>query len=211
MYARIQFAPNQKITKQDLEILEKTVADEIDSSDMIEVIETGEIEVFSSWRYAWTWDEKDDPEKKKKLVKKTDIVMLGSNKEYLVDLDLFLSKHSEMKISIRGLPPTVDRDYATIISEIIRVQDKFEEALKRFDKNVEFNEKCDVHISNMGILNINEVGIIENACTDSLQSELDKGWRILAAMPQPDQRRYDYVLGRYNPDREIGKSKAVRL
>ena len=210
MYARIHFENNQKITRQDLRILENTVSDTIDVIDMVEVVETGEIESFSSWRHSYDLIQEESPDKKK-LVRKSEFVMLHSNKEYFADLELFMSKHPDIKISIRGLPPTVDRDYSTIVSEIVRVNDKLQEALKRFDKNVEFNEKCDVHISNMGILQINEVALLEDGCTDELQEALNKGWRIITAQPQPNQRRADYILGRYNPEMDIKKSKAVRI
>lgn len=32
------------------------------------------------------------------------------------------------------------------------------------------------------------------------ESELNNGWRIIAVCIQPDGRRPDYVLGRYNPE-----------
>lgn len=39
-----------------------------------------------------------------------------------------------------------------------------------------------------------------NGRTDVLQEQIAKGWRIIAACPQPDQRRPDYILGRFNPE-----------
>lgn len=42
--------------------------------------------------------------------------------------------------------------------------------------------------------------LLEDACTDQLQGALNSGWRIISACPQPDQRRPDYILGRFNPD-----------
>ncbi len=62
-----------------------------------------------------------------------------------------------------------------------------------------FNAKCDVHVPGLGLLALNQVKLLENTCTDELQALLDEGWRVVAACPQPDQRRPDYVLGRYDP------------
>jgi hypothetical protein len=53
-----------------------------------------------------------------------------------------------------------------------------------------------IHISNIGLLMIDEVQLMEDACTDSLQKELDIGWRILAVCPPNGTRRPDYILGR---------------
>lgn len=53
-----------------------------------------------------------------------------------------------------------------------------------------------VHVPNIGLLAIDEVLLIEDACTDNLQSHLDEGWRILAVCPPNCQRRPDYILGR---------------
>lgn len=39
-----------------------------------------------------------------------------------------------------------------------------------------------------------------DCCTDQIQSELDAGWRIIAVMPQPNQRRPDYILVRKGKD-----------
>lgn len=58
------------------------------------------------------------------------------------------------------------------------------------------NHRCDVHVPGLGLLMMREVKNLDDLCTDKLQEELDKGWRILAICPQPDQRRPDYILGR---------------
>ncbi len=63
-----------------------------------------------------------------------------------------------------------------------------------------YNTKCEVHIPNISMLMYNELMLKEDVCTDELQSELNSGWRIIAACPQPDQRRPDYILGRFNPE-----------
>src|SRR5690606_24693394 len=63
----------------------------------------------------------------------------------------------------------------------------------------QFNQECEVYMPGNGMLMFNETLLLEDQCTDALQEALNKGWRIIAACPQPDQRRPDYILGRYNP------------
>lgn len=67
--------------------------------------------------------------------------------------------------------------------------------------NTTFNSKCNVHIGGGLLLTINEVRLENDCCTDRLQERLNGGWRIVASSPQPDQRRPDYILGRYNPNK----------
>lgn len=63
----------------------------------------------------------------------------------------------------------------------------------------QFNEKVEVYTPGMGLMLFNRVMLLEDACSDALQMELDNGWKIIAACPQPNQRRPDYILGRYDP------------
>lgn len=53
-----------------------------------------------------------------------------------------------------------------------------------------------VAIPNVGLLMVDEVRLLEDACTDRLQELLDDRWRILAVCPPAAQRRPDYILGR---------------
>lgn len=62
-----------------------------------------------------------------------------------------------------------------------------------------FNERVEVHMPGNALLTYNRTLLLEDACTNYLQEQLDDGWRIIAACPQPDQRRPDYILGRYEP------------
>lgn len=68
-------------------------------------------------------------------------------------------------------------------------------------RDVYHNTKVEVHASNSALMVYNETLLIEDSCTDRLQEHLDMGWRIIACCVQPDQRRPDYILGRYNPKR----------
>lgn len=58
-----------------------------------------------------------------------------------------------------------------------------------------FNEKTSSEQPGPSLLNVDETLLMEDACTNALQENLDNGWRILAVCPQP-QRRPDYILGR---------------
>lgn len=64
-----------------------------------------------------------------------------------------------------------------------------------------FNQRVEVHIPGNALTVYNKTQLLEDCCTDHLQEELDQGWRIIAVCPQPDQRRPDYILGRYEPCR----------
>jgi hypothetical protein len=58
------------------------------------------------------------------------------------------------------------------------------------------NEKCNVIVNGLGTLSIDTVKIMCDCCTEKLNDELERGWRIVAVCVQPDQRRPDYVLGK---------------
>lgn len=53
-----------------------------------------------------------------------------------------------------------------------------------------------ISVPDLGLLQIDEVDWIEDACTQELQTRLSDGWRILAVCPPNAQRRPDYILGR---------------
>lgn len=59
-----------------------------------------------------------------------------------------------------------------------------------------------IAIPDFALLRISEVQVIEDACTNELQCELNDGWRIIAVCPPNSQRRPDYILGR---SRGVGK------
>lgn len=77
-------------------------------------------------------------------------------------------------------------------------------------KPMGFNEVCQVHMPGQAMATFNDVMLLTDSCSDVLQESLAKGWRIIAACPQPDQRRPDYVLGRYNPERQVDEFQARR-
>lgn len=69
--------------------------------------------------------------------------------------------------------------------------------------NNTYNNRCEVHMPGNMLASYNEVMLIEDSCTDKLQSALSSGWRMIAVCPQPDQRRPDYIMGRWNPNKEL--------
>ncbi|MDA3808351.1 MAG: hypothetical protein PF440_10640 [Thiomicrorhabdus sp.] len=78
-------------------------------------------------------------------------------------------------------------------------------------KDNTFNKKTNVHVGGGLITTYNDLLLKEDICTDILQQELNNGWRIIAVCVQADQRRPDYILGRYNPTLEVvDKSNAGR-
>lgn len=51
-------------------------------------------------------------------------------------------------------------------------------------------------LPNIGLLAIDEVTWLNDACTEELQRHLDDKWRIIAVCPPNGARRPDYILGR---------------
>jgi hypothetical protein len=52
-----------------------------------------------------------------------------------------------------------------------------------------------VSVTGPNLLAVQTVTWLEDACTEDLQSALDKGWRIVAVCPPNDSRRPTYVIG----------------
>lgn len=97
----------------------------------------------------------------------------------------------------------------------VNIQEAFEEVENRQVNIMEgtstvYNNKCDVHMPGNMLAMYNDVLLLEDSCTDALQSALVQGWRIIAACPQPDKRRPDYILGRWNPDKDNREDSAAR-
>ena len=53
-----------------------------------------------------------------------------------------------------------------------------------------------IHVPDFILMQVTEVLVENDCCTEMLQSHLDEGWRILAVCPPNGARRPDYVLGR---------------
>jgi len=212
MYIRITFE-SQQITKENLNKLRETLSDEIEFEPCV-LHADGKIRTIYSWSETLDPKEAETPDEKgktKELVFVSDFVELKSSKEYICDMDLFFSKHPDIKVKLRGMPKTVEQNYTHVIQEIVAVQEKLENALQKFDKQIQFNEKVNVHVGGFALMSINQVGFYEDGCTEKLQEIMNKGWRILAVCVQGDSRRPDYILGRYNPDVNEDKVDCVHF
>ncbi|MNH35948.1 hypothetical protein D3C79_966910 [compost metagenome] len=94
-------------------------------------------------------------------------------------------------------------------ASVKHIVDKHEQQLTGM-QTINYNEKCEVSVPGLGLLYYNRVALIEDSCTDVLQGMLNSGWRIIAACPQPDQRRPDYILGKYDLGIERGDTHLPR-
>lgn len=112
-----------------------------------------------------------------------------------------LDKDQVFELALSGLGYSVAQTIETKIDVSQALMDLAEKPIKLVSQEGSvnnYNTKCEVHMPSYAMTLYNEVMIKEDCCTDELQSCLISGWRIIAACPQPDQRRPDYVLGRFN-------------
>lgn len=132
-----------------------------------------------------------------------------NSESYIVDSDLLFITTNKFttKVLYTVVGTLKDIPSATQISEhkVLQTLFNLEEKLNMFDKTQQFNTKVGVHISDLGLLNVKEVDVLVDVCTDELQEWLNEGWRILAICPQPDSRRPDYILGRN--ERMVGRER----
>lgn len=122
-------------------------------------------------------------------------------KEQMVDLLIFLPI---CKYPFRIIKTVIDSSSPNVLPIILaELNKKLLDTISSIEvlKETSFNSKCEVHMGGGLLLTINELKLIEDSCTGALQSELDNGWRIVSVNVQPNQRRSDYVLGRYNPEK----------
>lgn len=194
MLARIKFTSSNenRLTEDEFKHLENFLGESVSRSRM-KIDEDGKITSLS-WRETFD-EEKVKRDKDYVLVIPADMYQISDDKTYIVDLDRFTSEFSNLEVTIKGVPKAVGSDYNDVLSMMNKIATKIEDAKNRFDKVVEFNQKCDVHVPGLGLLNINRLAYATDYCTEMLQKLLFQGWRIIAVCPQPDQRRPDYILG----------------
>jgi len=103
----------------------------------------------------------------------------------------------------------------TSINNIEMIFHRLEEKASQLEQVVDkirtntFNKRTDVHVGGGIVTSYNDLLLKEDVCTDVLQQELNNGWRIIAICVQPDQRRPDYILGRYNPQLEVAEKESA--
>jgi len=129
----------------------------------------------------------------------------------MVDLDNFALNYRlpyTITKCLKSEAPTT-QNLTYMLNEI---EEKFNTINKNLDlfNNQQFNQKVNVHVGGGLIVTYNDLKLMEDSCTDALQNELNDGWRIIACCVQPNQRRPDYVLGRYNPDKDCCETSAKR-
>lgn len=56
--------------------------------------------------------------------------------------------------------------------------------------------RSQVHLPHNHLLDIEELQVVLDSCTNAINEEIRRGWQILAILPQHGQRRPDYILGR---------------
>ena len=140
-----------------------------------------------------------------------DTLVLVNAKEQLVDLDEFVPKSRWPFTIVRGVKSQLPSG-ADILSVLDEVELKFQKVQQMANamSSQQFNNRTNVHVGGGLIVTYNELLLREDCCTDVLQTELNRGWRIIAVCVQPDQRRPDYILGRFNPEIDITEERAKR-
>lgn len=116
--------------------------------------------------------------------------------EYVGHLESVLEIVSQ--IEIVSVIRSTNNPYNEFDNVLERVNSKLltiDTRLEKYRDQV-FNKKVNVHISGNSLLEIDDVELLDDCCTDFLKERLDKGWRIIAVCPQPDQRRPDYIIGK---------------
>lgn len=117
--------------------------------------------------------------------------------------------HADIKDVIKLSFPVTLEKHDVELRYLVDIADKLEMLVTRTTQRTaveldgeslaalrDYNAKVHVHVPGFGLLMLNEVDMEYDCCTDVLQDRLNKGWRIIAACPQPDKRRPDYILGR---------------
>lgn len=125
------------------------------------------------------------------------------NKEDFFDL---LEEGHEVKVISRHAVSGAEIDLSNAAEKAQQIVDKLESLLNSSFPEVNYNSKCDVHVPGLGLIALNRTLLLEDSCTDALQDALNDGWRIIAACPQPDSRRPDYILGKYDPEYKSGNA-----
>ena len=129
----------------------------------------------------------------------------------LVDLEYF-ALNCRFPFEIEKCIKTEEPTVSNLSSMINQIEEKFSFIDKQLDifKNQQFNQKVNVHVGGGLIVTYNDLKLMEDICTDMLQNELNDGWRIIAVCVQPEQRRPDYILGRFNPEKDCCETSAKR-
>jgi len=122
-------------------------------------------------------------------------------RRFPVDLNLFANDCSFVRFTVTGKTQV---SVSVNIEDLNEVIEKFEELVNKIPETT-FDTKADVHIGRSLLMTVNDLLLLEDCGTDIVQENLNNGWRIISCCVQPDGRRPDYIMGRYNPVKDIGK------
>lgn len=106
----------------------------------------------------------------------------------------------EKFIDLDDIPPWVADTKAITIKPLSKV--KFVSPAPKFTTgNIPEIKEFVKHVTQIAmpgfeLLRYAAIQVETDACTNAIQQYLDEGWRIIAVMPQPGQRRPDYVMVR---------------
>lgn len=109
-------------------------------------------------------------------------------------------------VTVKSAAPIATDSHEGLLARLSHVVEKLENVEIPDPNNIPghiYNERCEVHTPGNMLATYNETMLLEDACTDELQTSMDDGWRIVAVCPQA-QRRPDYIMGRWNPDYKSG-------
>lgn len=162
-------------------------------------LENNQIHKQESWYFSTT-EERENYEKIYSESEGINLYVVRNSGSYIVDSDLLFSITNDFDTKVlyevvgtlKDLPSSNQSKEIKVLDSLLRLEEK----LSLFDVAQQFNTRVGVHISDLGLLNIKEVDVIEDSCTDVLQEWLNEGWRIIAVCPQPNKRRPDYIVGR---------------
>lgn len=96
--------------------------------------------------------------------------------------------------------------YLDILRREVKTMAADMKLMRRMIYNPETQMLVQVHIPNGFLHEVDDVQVLTDTCTESLQECLAEGWRILCVCPCIDKRRPDYVLGRIKPKASIQRN-----
>lgn len=132
----------------------------------------------------------------------SELVVSLMSKGFSAKIKSSLPQDSDLQNKIQSCEKSID----ALMSQLAGKLNCDSDALK----NNYYNNRCECHISNVGLHMMNRTMLLENSCTDDLTQALANGWRIISALPQPDQRRPDYILGKYDPNFNYNEGHEVK-
>lgn len=106
----------------------------------------------------------------------------------LVPVEVLQSKGVEIEFYKNAHPDSMS-------STLLAMMDKF--SSKDFSElKAPASGVINIHLPSPELSFFNQIDFEEDSCTNEIQRRLDDGWRIVACIPRPGQRRPDYILGR---------------